>query len=109
MRSYLDGMLTATPSGRPWLVLARSARSGQAPLPLLRRGNLCGVVRARGGHPYFVPAEHTRKARLVNPIVGWGDADAIDRRVREHLDGGADHVCIQPLDSSGGIGLPAPR
>lgn len=33
--------------------------------------------------------------RLVDAIVAWGDEDAIARRVREHLDAGADHVCIQ--------------
>jgi probable F420-dependent oxidoreductase len=35
--------------------------------------------------------------RLVDAIVGWGDVDAIQRRVREHLDAGADHVSVQPL------------
>ena len=35
--------------------------------------------------------------RLVDALVAWGDADAIVRRVREHLDAGADHVCIQPV------------
>jgi probable F420-dependent oxidoreductase len=34
---------------------------------------------------------------LVDAIVGWGDVDAIRRRVREHLDAGADHVSVQPL------------
>ncbi len=37
--------------------------------------------------------------RLVDAIVAWGDADAIAARVGEHLDAGADHVCIQPLPS----------
>ena len=33
--------------------------------------------------------------------VQWsaGDADDIVRRVKEHLDGGADHVLLQPLGS----------
>jgi probable F420-dependent oxidoreductase len=35
--------------------------------------------------------------RLVDAIVAWGDEGAIARRIREHLDGGADHVVIQPL------------
>lgn len=35
--------------------------------------------------------------RLVDAIVSYGDADAIRRRIREHLDAGADHVCIQVL------------
>jgi probable F420-dependent oxidoreductase len=34
---------------------------------------------------------------LVDAIVAWGDAADIARRVREHLDGGADHVLLQPL------------
>lgn len=38
--------------------------------------------------------------RLVDAIVAWGDVDAIARRVHEHLDAGADHVCVQPLDYS---------
>jgi probable F420-dependent oxidoreductase len=33
--------------------------------------------------------------RLVDAIVAWGDEDAIASRVREHLDAGADHVCVQ--------------
>jgi probable F420-dependent oxidoreductase len=33
--------------------------------------------------------------QLVDAIVAWGDEDAIARRVREHLDAGADHVAIQ--------------
>lgn len=36
--------------------------------------------------------------RLVDAIVGWGDVDAISSRVQDHLDAGADHVCIQALE-----------
>jgi probable F420-dependent oxidoreductase len=39
--------------------------------------------------------------RLIDAIVGWGDEEAVARRIREHLDAGADHVCIQPV----GVGL----
>ncbi|MGW7410945.1 TIGR03620 family F420-dependent LLM class oxidoreductase [Streptomyces sp. NPDC054863] len=35
--------------------------------------------------------------RLVDAIVVYGDEEAIRRRVREHLDAGADHVCLQVL------------
>jgi probable F420-dependent oxidoreductase len=38
--------------------------------------------------------------RLVDAVIGWGDVDAIKRRVDEHLAAGADHVCVQPLDYS---------
>jgi probable F420-dependent oxidoreductase len=115
---------------------------------------------ADGAHPYFVPVEHTRRARailgagkllapelavvlerdpiearrlarqhtgsfylgaanyvenlrwlgysdddlsgagsdaLVDEVVAWGDEDAIVARIREHLQAGADHVCLQPV------------
>jgi probable F420-dependent oxidoreductase len=35
--------------------------------------------------------------RFVDAVVAWGTAEAIKARVQEHLDAGADHVCIQPL------------
>jgi probable F420-dependent oxidoreductase len=33
--------------------------------------------------------------RLIDAVIVWGDVDAIASRVRAHLDGGADQVCIQ--------------
>jgi probable F420-dependent oxidoreductase len=33
--------------------------------------------------------------RLVDGIIAWGDAPTVLRRVHEHLDAGADHVCVQ--------------
>ncbi|HET6963438.1 MAG TPA: LLM class F420-dependent oxidoreductase [Acidimicrobiales bacterium] len=44
--------------------------------------------------------------RLVDALVAWGDAETIARRVREHRDAGADHVCVQVLGSQG---APMPR
>ena len=35
--------------------------------------------------------------RLVDAIVAWGPFERIVDRVRAHLRGGADHVCVQPL------------
>ena len=35
--------------------------------------------------------------RLVDAIVLWGDVEQIVPRLREHVDAGADHVCIQAL------------
>jgi len=32
---------------------------------------------------------------LIDAVVAWGDVDRIAVRVRQHLDAGADHVCIQ--------------
>ena len=33
--------------------------------------------------------------RLIDALIAWGDVGAIVKRVRAHLDAGADHVCIQ--------------
>ena len=33
--------------------------------------------------------------RLIDAVVAWGDVDTIVRRVRAHLDSGADQVCVQ--------------
>lgn len=35
--------------------------------------------------------------RLVDAIVLWGDVESIVPRVREHLEAGADHVCVQAI------------
>jgi probable F420-dependent oxidoreductase len=43
--------------------------------------------------------------RLVDAIVAWGDEEAITGRVREHLDGGADHVAIQAYSESANAAL----
>lgn len=37
--------------------------------------------------------------RLFEQVVAWGDVDAIRACVKEHLDAGADHVCIQVVPS----------
>jgi probable F420-dependent oxidoreductase len=33
--------------------------------------------------------------RLIDAVIAIGDVEAIVRRVHEHLDAGADHVCVQ--------------
>jgi probable F420-dependent oxidoreductase len=35
--------------------------------------------------------------RLIDAAIAWGDAEAIAARVREHLEAGADHVCVQVI------------
>ncbi len=48
--------------------------------------------------------------RLIDAVVAWGDVDAIVKRVRAHLDAGADHVCLQVRgDSPADVGLGALR
>jgi probable F420-dependent oxidoreductase len=152
MRGYLDGMDEAM--GR--LPAARAPRLLAALRPRMLE---LSRDRADGAHSYFVPPEHTRRAReilgadrllvpeqavvvetdparareigrahmdhylklpnylnnlrdlgytdddftgrgsdrLVDAIVAWGDTEAVAKRVREHLDAGADHVALQPL------------
>jgi probable F420-dependent oxidoreductase len=150
MRAYLDALDATDPP------VPRDERCLAALGP--RMLELAGD-RSAGAHPYFVPVEHTRRARealgagpilapeqavlletdptrarelgrehmgrylqapnyannlrrlgygdddlagggsdrLVDAIVAWGDADAIRRRIEEHREAGADHVCIQAL------------
>ena len=37
--------------------------------------------------------------RVVDAVVAWGGVEAAKERVQAHLDAGADHVCIQILES----------
>lgn len=51
------------------------------------------------------PAEATRSGGsddLVDALIAWGDEEAIQARVQEHFNAGADHVCIQPLRAQRG-------
>lgn len=40
--------------------------------------------------------------RLIDAGIAWGDANAVVARVREHLDAGADHVCVQVISGHEG-------
>ena len=39
--------------------------------------------------------------KLMDALVAWGDESAIRKRVQEHWDAGADHVCIQVIPPEG--------
>jgi len=155
MRDYLAEMAA---------IHHQSPNPAEAPPVVLAalRPKMLGLAAAGadGAHPYFVPVEHTARAReilgpgkllapelavvlepdatearrlarlhtssfylqapnyvenlrwlgfgdddlrgggsdaLVDAVVAWGDEDAIVARIREHLDAGADHVCLQPV------------
>ena len=155
MRRHLAGMTAATHRSPAPPVDVPVVLAALRPRML----SLSGTA-ADGAHPYFVPVEHTVRAReilgpgkllapevavvlesdpaearrlarlhtggfylkapnyvenlrwlgwrdddfegggsdaLVDAIVAWGDEAAIAARIREHLDAGADHVCIQPV------------
>jgi probable F420-dependent oxidoreductase len=39
---------------------------------------------------------------VIDAVVAWGDVDRIAVRVRQHLDAGADHVCVQVVTGDEG-------
>jgi alkanesulfonate monooxygenase SsuD/methylene tetrahydromethanopterin reductase-like flavin-dependent oxidoreductase (luciferase family) len=40
--------------------------------------------------------------RLIDDLVAWGSAAEIAARLQEQFDAGASHVCINPIDPTGG-------
>ena len=52
--------------------------------------------------------ENDGSDRLIDALVAWGDETAIARRVDQHRQAGADHVCLQVLDTDF-RGLPLPQ
>ena len=150
MVEYLDGLDIAAPP------VAKERRVVAALGPRMLR---LAAERAAGAHPYFVPVEHTVRARavlggdavlapevsvvleedptrarqearefttgylslanyannlrllgfgdddlvgggsdrLIDAVVAWGGPDDIANRVRQHLEAGASHVCVQVI------------
>lgn len=43
--------------------------------------------------------------RLIDAVIAWGDVESIARRVRDHHDAGADHVCVQVTGAGEGFPL----
>ena len=46
----------------------------------------------------------TLSDKFIDTTFAWGDADTIKARINEHLDAGATHVCIQPVNTNGVFG-----
>jgi probable F420-dependent oxidoreductase len=44
--------------------------------------------------------------RFIDATFAWGDEAAIQSRIQAHLDAGASHVCIQPVNRTGNPGEP---
>ena len=80
------------------LALARQYAAIYLPLPNyadnLRRFGYGDADIERGGSD-----------RLIEAIIPWGDAETIARRVHDHLDAGADHVCVQVIAGLQGFPL----
>lgn len=47
--------------------------------------------------------EHGGSDRFIDAMVVWGDEKTIHARLTEHLDAGADQVCLQPVHDVGDI------
>jgi len=47
--------------------------------------------------------------RLIDAVVAWGEPDRIANHVRQHLEAGANHVCVQVISSPGSFPLRAYR
>ena len=62
---------------------------------LLRLPNYAGNLRRLG----FADADFADGGsdRLIDALVAWGDVEDVRRRVKEHLDAGANHVALQVL------------
>ena len=77
---------------------ARSA-ARQALAPYMRLDNYVNNWRRLG----FDDADLANGGsdRLIDANVAWGTEEAIRRRVQEHWDAGADHVCIQSISPDG--------
>jgi probable F420-dependent oxidoreductase len=73
--------------------VARATLDGYAALPnYVNNWRRCGIEDAD---------IEARSDRLVDALVAWGDADAINERVEAHRAAGADHVCVQVLNERG--------
>lgn len=42
--------------------------------------------------------------RFIDTTFAWGSVATIQQRLQEHLDAGADHVCVQPVHPNGTFG-----
>lgn len=42
--------------------------------------------------------------RFIDTTFAWGTIEDIQNRINEHMDAGADHVCIQPVNTNGDFG-----
>jgi probable F420-dependent oxidoreductase len=67
---------------------------------LLRLPNYAGNLRRLG----FADEDFADGGsdRLIDALVAWGDVEDVRRRVKEHLDAGADHVALQVLTADSG-------
>ena len=46
----------------------------------------------------------TDRLTATDATFAWGDAEAVRQRIDAHLEAGASHVCIQPVNRDGRFG-----
>jgi len=100
----------ATLGPEPWLCVEQKVLLEREPSKARRV--------ARGACAFYLGLAHYQKSlrrlgfgeddlagggsdRLIDALVAWGDVKDLARRLREHHDAGATHVCIQPIDPEG--------
>jgi probable F420-dependent oxidoreductase len=76
---------------------ARSA-ARQALAPYMRLDNYANNWRRLG---FGEEMADGGSARFIDANVAWGDEAGIRRRLQEHWDAGADHICIQTISPDG--------
>ncbi len=80
---------------------------------LAREGRPPRVLAALGPKMLALAAEKADigevSDRLVDAIVPWGSVETVVPKIREHLDAGADHVCVQVLVESTDLPMEAYR
>lgn len=76
-------------------VIARGFMSTYMGLP-----NYTNNLRRLGWTDDDIAGPNGPSDRLVDAIVAWGTLDDIRDRIKAHLDGGADHVCVQVLSAN---------
>jgi probable F420-dependent oxidoreductase len=82
---------------------ARAIARGFA-LDYLQTPNYANNLRRMGWTPADLSGQGSDA--LIDAVVAWGDVDRIALRVRQHLDAGADHVCVQVVTGDGAeVGL----
>ena len=78
--------------------LARSYAAIYLPLP-----NYANNLRTLGYGDHDIDAGGSD--RLIDAVIPWGDAGAVAARIRQHLEAGADHVCVQVVADYGAFPL----
>lgn len=54
----------------------------------------------------FTDEEIDSSDRFIDEVFAWGEIGQITQRVNEHLEAGASHVCVQPVNPNGVFGDP---